>query len=121
MSWAGRGGNKALNAWRNHPLLRPNSVWEYLPGLKKALVVFGAYVVIDTGYNAMTKKKHGGHEGHSDHHGDDHHEETKERAWTKTVTTSPPRHKTISTSAFPIYRETSLFDRLASVDTFPSE
>lgn len=96
MSWISRGG---LNAWRNHPMLRPNSVWECLPGLKKALVVFGAYCVVDFGYNAIASKKSGGHHegdhhGGNDHH-DDHHHSSSEVNWTKSVSAGRP----VSTSA----------------------
>ena len=54
MAWRG------LNAWRSHSLLTPNSIWEYLPGLKKAIVVFGAYCVVDAGYNAVNPKEDDG-------------------------------------------------------------
>ena len=102
MSWIGKA--KGLNAWRNHPILRANSVWEMLPGLKKALVVFSAYLVVDTGYRAIKGKGkddhgHGGHDdhGHEDHHhgSDDH----GEKQWVKTIGSGRAEKKTLSTSA----------------------
>ena len=88
-------------------MLRPNNVWEYLPGLKKALVVFGAYVVVDFGYQAVTGKKGGGHDdhghgGHDDHgHGEEHHEGTNIQGWKKTVGTNRPHPVSTSARQFP--------------------
>jgi hypothetical protein len=106
MSWIGK--TKGLNAWRNHPLLRANSVWEMLPGLKKALVVFSAYCVVDLGYQAIKGKKddhhgghghddsHGGHGGHDNHsHGGD----DGEKEWVKTIGSGRAVQKPLAHSA----------------------
>ena len=102
MSWIGKA--KGLNAWRNHPILRANSVWEMLPGLQKALVVFGAYLVVDTGFQAIKGKgksdHHDGH-GHEDarHGGHEKHDDEGEKVWVKTIGSGRAVSKPLSTSA----------------------
>lgn len=43
------------DAWRRHPLFQ-NTHRAAFPGLKKAVVIFGTYLVLETAYKKITHK-----------------------------------------------------------------
>ena len=68
----------AQDAWRSHPCLVPKGPWQFAPGLSKALIAFGAFVVVEKAVGFFNNKKnddahgHGGDDAHG-HGGDDAH------------------------------------------------
>ena len=63
----------AHDAWRSHPSLVPRGLFQCLPGLSKALIAFGAFVVVDKAYSALNAKDEGHGHGHDENHGVDAH------------------------------------------------
>lgn len=80
-------GSRLHESWRNHPVLNPRGPWEFAPGLREALGIFGIYLAFDTvrsagkGDSHGNDDHHGGH-GHSDvSHGNDHSHADGDHKW----------------------------------------
>ncbi|KAL6066535.1 NADH-ubiquinone oxidoreductase B12 subunit [Balamuthia mandrillaris] len=56
----------ANEAWRKHPLINPGSrsMWAFLPGLRPAILIFGAYVVGESIYYSLKGDKSSSHSAH---------------------------------------------------------
>eukprot|EP00591_Stephanopyxis_turris_P004392 CAMPEP_0195521974 /NCGR_PEP_ID=MMETSP0794_2-20130614/19822_1 /TAXON_ID=515487 /ORGANISM="Stephanopyxis turris, Strain CCMP 815" /LENGTH=71 /DNA_ID=CAMNT_0040651643 /DNA_START=58 /DNA_END=273 /DNA_ORIENTATION=+ len=68
---------KAQDAWRSHPSLVPKGPFQFMPGLSKALIAFGAFVVVEKVYSVLGNKGKADHaheaaDAHGAAHGDKH-------------------------------------------------
>ena len=54
------------DAWRSHPVIS-NGVKHMFPGLRKAAIIFGAYLVVDTAWSlASSAGASSSHHGHGE-------------------------------------------------------
>jgi hypothetical protein len=62
----------AQDAWRSHEVLRAKNFFEFMPGLRKALIAFGGFVVVEKAYTTLRKPADDHHDAHGAGHDDAH-------------------------------------------------